>query len=70
MKKYFGEKDSVKPKQSTLPNTKNSKYDTPPGFVTSRSLQPSKSTIRIEDSSDDELKEPRKRKKKLSRKHY
>lgn len=71
MNKYFGKKDSVKPKQSTLnesslTNIKNSKCDIPPGFVTSRSLQNSKSTTHIEDSSDDELKEvmPKIKKKK------
>lgn len=72
MKKYFGKKDSVKPKKSTLiesslTNCKNSKVETSSGSITSETLQPSNSTTIIDgNNSDDELEEvmPKMKKKK------
>ena len=72
MKKYFGKKDSVKPKKSTLiesslTNCKHSKVETSSGSITSETLQPSNSTTIIDgNNSDDELEEvmPKMKKKK------
>ncbi|XP_060882104.1 uncharacterized protein LOC132953775 [Metopolophium dirhodum] len=72
MKKYFGKKNSVKPKKSTLIESsltycKHSKVETSSGSITSETLQPSNSTTTIVgNNSDDELEEvmPKMKKKK------